>query len=889
MASSGSHGQKEQEREEDVMSKKNICKDSLITFGLAVLTMMVAFALTKILPGQEKVIFPNDLYYQYAVFGRQYMEKLREGSNFFYSWNIGMGCNTALLFAFVAMSPLNFFYLIIDDIEIATLVILTLKPALAAAFFCAYARYNLRQESKLVIAVSLGYGLGSFYFAVMMMNSIAEGLYFLPLVMIFLKRFMDTGEKAGLTLIYTLSFLSYFYGGFIVGLSSLGYFCLCIFVHRQYTGRERMKILLRYAACVTAAVLLSACVLLPAAYYAVNLNSQAGENGLFGFVPTPLWDILPCFLPGRRYALDMPFPYLYCGTLTLLLLFLYFANRRIVKREKICVAVSMLVLIFSMMAEPVYLFLHMFNTPDGYTIRFAYVLSFVAASAAVRQMAFQQLPASDRTKSRTVVIFLAAALILYFITPVVDSKLKIGTQTGISYKTVGLVTLVVLLWIWLIFRYQKGQNGRGLIMLAILVTMIETSADGCYLMMDDGSFVREFYEVRHQTAENAIGRIKGEDEGIYRIDYPDKHNLNMQTAYDYYGIAYFSSAVNEASAHALDRLGYARGDFTVADSCQNEIMKMIFGTKYSVQAPWNMPKGEYEIKENPYSLPLGYMVRKEILTFAFTENVFDNQQRLLDCMAAGDVLCMEIYEGGVSLYPQNVNLIQTDSGVGVGGVESIIREDAYLKFTIPYREGIKPYAYFRSDLDRNLFYVPLIATTPEAELVRIEFARLSQPQTVPMVQEGGEYVVYLVFPVIFQDYGIFEHFILENVDFALFHEDGLSVCHEELAKAGMEIEVMEDGYVRGRVAASDEKPVLFTSFPCEEGWKAFVDGKEQEIVPLLEGGFIGLMLEPGVHEIEFRFTAPYSIQGKWLSLCGFVLWLVLIVWDLYDKKKIKGR
>lgn len=867
------------------MNKKIVCKDSLITFGLALVTMTVIFALAGILPGQEKVIFPNDLYYQYAVFGRLCMEKLREGSNFFYSWNIGMGCNTALLFAFVAMSPLNIFYLVINDIEIATLVIAALKPALAAAFFCAYGKYNLRQESKLVIAISLGYGLGSFYFAVMMMNSIAEGLYFLPLVMIFLKRFLDTGKKAGLALVYALSFLSYFYGGFIVGLSSLGYLCLCIFVHRQYTGKERMKIMIRYAVCVVTAVLLSACVLLPAAYYAVAINSQAGENGLFGFVPTPVWDFLPCFLPGRRYAYDTTFPYLYCGMLTLILSFLYFINRRIAKKERICVAASAFLLAISMMIEPVYLFLHMFNTPDGYTVRFAYVLSFVAASAAVRQLSCLKLPCPDRTKLRNVVIFLAAALIFYFITPMINRRLKIGGQSDVSLKMIGAIALLMLLWMWLIYRLRNGQgSGKKLIVLAVLLTMIETSADGCYLMMDDGSFGREFYEVRNRTAEDAIGRIKEGDDGIYRIDYPDKHNLNMQTAYDYYGIAYFSSAVNETSSHALDRLGYARGDFTIADSCQTEVMKMIFGMKYSVRAPWNMPMGEYEIERNPYSLPLGYMVREDILSYAFTENVFDNQQRLLDCMTAEDVLCMEIYDGGISLYPQNVILVQADQGVGVAGKESEV-EDAYLKFMISYREGVKPYAYFRSDLNRNLFYVPLISTTSVAELVRIEYNRLSQPQTVPMAQEGGEYAVYLIFPVFFQDYGMFDHFILENADFAFYHEDGLSVYHEELAKAGMQIEIMEDGYVRGRVEASEDKPVLFTSFPLEEGWEAFVDGKEQEICPLLEGGFIGLMLEPGEHEIELRFTAPCSIQGKWLSICGIMLLLVLIVWDLYDKKK----
>lgn len=861
------------------MNKKNIWIDSLITFGLAVLSMMIIFFLLGILPGQDSVIFPGDLYYQYVVWGRLIMDKLRDGSEFFYSWNIGMGSNTALIFAFVAMSPLNIFYMFIDNIEIATLVIVALKPALAAAFFCAYGRYNLRQESRFVIAVSIAYGLGSFYFFVMRMNSIAEGLYFLPLVLIFVKHFLDTGKKAGLALVYALSFLSFFYGGFIVGISSLGYLCLCIFVQRQYTGRERMKILFRYSACVVTAVLLSACVLLPAAYYAVALNSEAGERANAAFISTPIWDILPCFLPGRENVLDTPFPYLYCGVFTLILLFLYLTNRGISKRERICVAAVVLILVFCIMAKPVYMFLHMFNAPNGYTVRFAYVLSFVAASAAVRQ-----LSCLHKIKFKPVVIFLAAVFALYLAAPVLDRVFSVGMWVNTSLKVTGLIAVLMLLWIWLLYRCQKDQSRKQLLFLVILLTMIETIANGYYLMTGNGYYRRAFYEVKDQIAEDAIAQIKTGDDSIYRIDYPDRHNYNMQTAYDYYGIAFYSSAVIEASAHALNRLGYDRSDFRISDFYQTDAMKMIFGMKYTVHTSWDTLEKEYEIIKNPYSLPLGYMVREEILSYAFTENVFENQKMLLNCMTGEDTLYIEIYDGGVSLYPQNVDLTQVEQGVGVCGADPESGE-AYLKFSIPYQEGVRPYACFFTDFDRNLGNAPWISRTPMMETLQIEISLISRPQTLPMVQEGEDYVIYIIFP----DKSVIDVFTLKDANFALYHEDGLTVYHENLAEAGMQIEIMEDGYVRGRVEASEEKPVLFTSFPYEEGWKAYVDGKEQEITPLLEGGFIGLKLDPGEHEVELRFTAPYSLQGKWLSLCGMIILLILIVLDLYDKKKIKER
>lgn len=86
-----------------------------------------------------------------------------------------------------------------------------------------------------------------------------------------------------------------------------------------------------------------------------------------------------------------------------------------------------------------------------------------------------------------------------------------------------------------------------------------------------------------------------------------------------------------------------------------------------------------------------------------------------------------------------------------------------------------------------------------------------------------------------------------------------------------------------------QSAVLLNSDAGEDIATAFVSTPFWEILPLLEGGFIGLKLEPGEHEIELRFTAPYSMEGKWLSCCGIIILIILIVWDLYDKKKQKVR
>ena len=69
---------------------------------------------------------------------------------------------------------------------------------------------------------------------------------------------------------------------------------------------------------------------------------------------------------------------------------------------------------------------------------------------------------------------------------------------------------------------------------------------------------------------------------------------------------------------------------------------------------------------------------------------------------------------------------------------------------------------------------------------------------------------------------------------------------------------------------------LMVSIPYEDGWHAYVDGKETKIVRA-DYGFLGLKLTPGSHEITFFYQAPGLKAGILLSLMGWSLFLVGIL------------
>ncbi|MBE5959081.1 MAG: hypothetical protein E7254_09520 [Lachnospiraceae bacterium] len=79
--------------------------------------------------------------------------------------------------------------------------------------------------------------------------------------------------------------------------------------------------------------------------------------------------------------------------------------------------------------------------------------------------------------------------------------------------------------------------------------------------------------------------------------------------------------------------------------------------------------------------------------------------------------------------------------------------------------------------------------------------------------------------------------------------------------------------ISGEIDLEKRMPFMLT-VPYDEGFKMFVDGKEQDIL-LTDNGFMGCVLDAGHHKIEFKFTPQFSREGRVLSIVGIALLLLL--------------
>ena len=96
--------------------------------------------------------------------------------------------------------------------------------------------------------------------------------------------------------------------------------------------------------------------------------------------------------------------------------------------------------------------------------------------------------------------------------------------------------------------------------------------------------------------------------------------------------------------------------------------------------------------------------------------------------------------------------------------------------------------------------------------------------------------------------------------------------------------IIDTNVVKGTISLSESK-ILCLSIPYSNGWTAYVDGEEQELLKA-NRMYCALELSEGEHEIELRYNTPGFKLGMLVSAFG---WAVFILGVSYTYKKRKTK
>ncbi len=852
------------------LDKMNLPKHyPLYSAALTTVCYLLILAFFGILGYDNLTILSGDLFVQYVPFIQHFLDSLKNGDNLWYSFSLYLGNSTASTFGYYCLSPLNLLYLIPGiSVSAMTIVLICGKISLASAAFNYFLKKTLCLEKWYTILFSVAYSMSTYVIAMQTNIIWLDALYILPILMLFLFRFAKDGSALPLIATYSFLFLTNFYMGYIIGIYSALVFILLL-VYRM-TGPEMLSVksALKKGFFYTLSVLLAAgicaIILLPCA---VELISQrTADTDTFKLIGITLPDIINNLFLGEMQSLSVPVPLFYCGLPVLLLLPFYYTTSKISRREKILCSIIPAFYIVSSIFLPFYQFLHAFDAPNWYGHRYAICVVFTLLF-----MVCRMIPCLKQIHFRSVSVYAIGLILFYsvmipFQTAFMSSGYFVNDQTGLLCNA-----FFFLLYLLILFFYQKNRYTRLLPLLCTLVLLVELLING-YLCMTHNSF--DFYSeatVNHlENTESAMTReLKSIDNDFFRQRISNELCLNAASRFHYPGVNSFSTTDNVKLRQTLASLGISTSFMIIYDHGYTDLLKMLFSIKYE----YDLNDPQNSLKINPFALPVAFTVPFATLGYQSVDNPFVNQQTLINTLSGRtDVFFYPVPVENIHWETKNMDFYPMDDSLLFQHITDIA-SNGIVSFYIDNPEGYPVYAYVCTDDAPSLN-----SSTPVAYGVPTGFAnenRLSDGSVMLLPYVDGSSLLKLEFTN-------GEYFDYSVSDILFYYYDGspLYEVSQSMKANAMQVEEWSDGYVRGTVTVSDGFPILFTSIPYDDGWYAIVDGKQPRPCGVtIESSFLSLPLEPGTHTVELIYEPPMLNKGRIISGVCVIIYLLLILID----------
>lgn len=826
----------------------------LLYIGLTVFigTMLIYAVIQKLgglYPFGSKLNLLWDEDIQYVDYFAFYRDVLLGKAGLGYSFSKSLGGSLVALFGYYLGSPLNLLVVFfkIEQLPMFVFVITMVKMGLCSVSASIFMRKRFPDlEVSAAAGLSMGYGLMQY----MMLHGSnimwLDGVFFLPLLLLAVYRFVREKRKVMLFVIVMLSIMINWYTGYMICLFAAFYFLyeriLCM---KDWTVGEWKRLFLDGVCC--AAVMLLGLGGSAAVFYPVFKGLQKGKSVWDPTIFSPgfydsFFDIFRGFAQGSIVGTVS----LYCGMIFFLFFLYYFLCRQVKLNEKILSGVAVLFMFVSCWFMPLDCIWSGMRWVGSYRFRYSFVVIFLVLYIAARGIEEYQ-----RCEERKKAVRLILGVLLVFLLSHVYRNYEIKTFVAT------LCTLIAYALIYMLAGNRKMRTG-----LIAAVLVVELTANGVITFAfnyEANPEVSAYQEYAIQAKEQSE-LVKSYDNSVFwRMDTVSKRYdeesrcsayLNDAMAYGYRGIAHYSSTYDTNISDMIYDMGYSSlRDFSIYTE---PILSTdaLLGMKYVLSKhdltglerieELGTVNGK-QVYRNPYALSLGMGAADTVFQRAESENPFEFQNQLFS-----------------NILGEKVELFHQVEA------EPVIM-DGILRYDFP--KGI-----------------------PENQLYGCVNSRI--PDLVLYVD--GEYrcnyaswLSYRIF-----DIGMMEreHGIAlagyygseEDADGLFYYLDQeiFEQVLERLNESGFEPEIFEDGYVSGSYRAEEDGRLLLT-VPYDEGWQAQVNGEKTAC----KEGANALTVIPvhdGENEIVLKYQVPGKRTGMIITVCSVIL---MVIWCVWEKKR----
>lgn len=793
-------------------------KKFMVAFCIPIFLFLVSYYLLGYTVRHENYII-SDMKGQYVALFSYLQDVFHGNESIFYSFRKGMGGSMLAAFAYYLSSPLNLVLIFFEkaNIPIALFLILILKIGLSGGTMYLYLSKHYKTNKNMTYLFSTSYALMGYvlqyYFHIMWLDAV----YLLPIVLLAIDHLIEQNKKGFYLFLLFITIVSNFYTGYMICIFSLLYFIIQM-------SLQKRKIIstttLHFLVCSILAVLLSAGLLLPTVIELRAVYRSPVDN---------LWNVLDIAsnfkeLLSKLYigahncknVLNYHGTNLYGGVFIVVLVYFYFTNTDIsLKRKMLWGGLLIFLVISSIFPFLIYLW-HGFSIPNGFMNRNAFLLTFLLILLSFES--YNQLGSISLKKN----------LILFSIFALVSLVVYLEHYEYLHLQEIVLTGCFLSIYVHILYMMRYKQNHSFFIILFVLSAVIE--------------ILLNFQFTFQGTTDIAtLGTIISEYENL-NLD----SNYRMGNQYAYSGLdsmvanrptlTTFLSTNTKKIHEFMTNVGYPSSGNTQVDINENTIVidsllnvgtyiKKNKSIGYEVMKPINWLKESTNVYQNPYVLPIGYLIEQNP-TSLDNRNAFRYQN----------------------------DLIKSFSGIMENPLELVVE----------------------MELQGNQFKIPI---PPGDYYVQIHYNgnvnALRYANVIVNERTLKNWEVYGIFQITNVENDITVSIPkLTNVTI-----EGISIYQLNATVLEKQIEVLQKNTLKdiqknknklsGTIEVS-KKSLLFLSIPYEEGWKVSVDNKPVSKVEIVNA-FLGIELDIGIHEIEFEYVPPGVKKGIIVTIICFFI------------------
>lgn len=832
-----------------------------LSFFIPVLILFTVFFLNGMYPFGNKTIMTGDITYQFIDYLAYYKTIFFGNNDLTYTFSKTLGGDMAGFSSYYLYSPFNLLLLLFPNkwLPVGLMIMIVLKCGLCGVsfFYMLSKMFGFRKDG---IIFSTTYAMMGYIIVYFQLYAYFDNLMLLPFIVLGIHKLTENPKKKiGYILPLFFSIIINYYVGWMLCIFSVLYFIYQIVLKTDHlkNWKENIPSVVSFAISSFIAGMMSAFVILPA------LLSLRGEKNSFHLGLYRTFEMSQLF--SRFYTNSFKgnisgcLPNIYCGVLMILLIGVFFFQKKISKKERIVSELFLLFFFLNFYINTLNVVWHGFNLPIGFPYRYSFLLTFLMII-----FAYKGYRNAQGNYSAAV---LAGSLIVYVL---YSAFLIVRGSEVVGKNEIILDGILLLLLVAVLFICSKvNLNKRILILLLFFLQIADLFINANDAMKYfDFSGLKEYQAYLDETG-SIIDTIKEKDSDFYRIEkyYRRSHNDSMQ--FDYSGLTHYSSCEKKEIISFMGKMGFRdNGNWSFYNSGSTSFIDSLFGVKYiisqydSTGKPY-VKEFEYNDKtifRNPYALPFAFYADENVRSVdTDIDNVFEIQNSLADSISGTE---NHIFKEADCTDIHIENMITEDGGDYTIYKVNDSEKDAYVEFTLNISNENILQVYFTAPglQDVELF---LNGNSMGGYFEKYKWDIMD----FGSYKEGEEVKIRIVPKS--------DSLKLKNAYFYYEDQEALKNWYEKVSSGKCEISKITSSNLKGSVSSTEEKNLVF-SIPYEKSWNIYVDGKETETFEAA-GKLLSIETDPGNHEIELVYKAAGRTLGITISCISF-LFLLYILW-----------